>query len=448
MKKVLVASLVPYEKNTRTHSPEQISKIAASITEFGWTNPILIDGDNGIIAGHGRIMAARQLGITEVPAIDLSHLSATQRRAYIIADNQLALESGWNEDLLAQELADLKLDGFDLGVIGFDDTDLNAILSGLGNFEGLTDPDVVPEAPVIPISNPGDVWLLGKHRIICGSSTDADTVKKLLKNANPHLMVTDPPYGVEYNADWRNHAFNSNGSDIGGRAIGKVLNDDTADWREAWALFPGDVAYVWHGSSRTATVLESLASCLFEVRSLIIWAKSQLVIGRGHYHPQHEPCWYAVKKGKTGHWQGSRKQTTLWRNIDDIIRPGEEIFARRMDAETIHAISGDETTVWNIPNPMKSETGHSTQKPVECMLRPIRNNSVVNDSIYEPFSGSGTTIIAAEISRRSCYAVELNPPYVDMAVIRWQNFTGQQATLEATGQTYNELLAQTQAIPA
>lgn len=444
MKKVLVASLVPYEKNTRTHSPEQINKIAASITEFGWTNPILIDGDNNVIAGHGRIMAAKQLGITEVPAIDLSHLSATQRRAYIIADNQLALESGWNEDLLAQELADLKLDGFDLSLIGFADSDLNAILTGLGDFEGLTDPDEVPEAPVIPVSKPGDVWLLGKHRVMCGSSTDAANVKTLLNGAVPHLMVTDPPYGVQYDANWRNDALKKNHN----LATGKVLNDHIADWRTAWAHFPGDVAYVWHASTKTSEVLDSLVSCTFEPRSLIIWAKSQLVIGRGHYHPQHEPCWYVVRKGKIGHWHGGRKQTCLWKNIADIVRPDEDVYIHRTAAEIIEAISGDETTVWNINKPIKSETGHSTQKPVECMLRPIRNNSIKGDSLYEPFSGSGTTIIAAEMSRRSCYAIELHPPYVDIAVIRWQNFTGQQATLEATGKTFNELQEQTQTIPA
>lgn len=434
MLKVLVASLVPYEKNTRTHSPEQINKIATSITEFGWTNPVLIDGENNVIAGHGRIMAAKQLGITEVPAIDLSHLSATQRRAYIIADNQLALESGWNEDLLAQELADLKLDGFDLSLIGFADSDLNNILSGLGDFEGLTDPDEVPEAPIIPVSKPGDVWLLGKyHRLMCGSSTDAANVKTLLNGAVPHLMVTDPPYGVQYDANWRNVAMKVNS----GLATGKVLNDDIADWRKAWSHFPGDVAYVWHASTRTSEVLNSLVSCTFEPRSLIIWAKSQLVIGRGHYHPQHEPCWYVVRKGKTGHWHGGRKQTSLWKNIDDFVRPDEDVYIHRTDAEIIEAISGDETTVWNINKPLKSETGHSTQKPVECMLRPIRNNSIKGDSLYEPFSGSGTTIIASEMSGRSCYAMELHPPYVDMAVIRWQNFTGNTAIREADGVAFN-----------
>jgi DNA modification methylase len=433
---IAIDLLIPYVNNARTHSDAQVAQIAASIKEFGFTNPVLIDGENGIIAGHGRVLAARKLGMTEVPTIELSHLSTAQKKAYILADNKLALNADWDDELLNVEFGELKELGFDLELTGFTLDEIGALIPEQLP-DGLTDPDEVPEPPAEPVSKPGDVWLLGKHRIICGSSTDAATVEKLLNNTRPHLMVTDPPYGIEYNADWRNHALRADGTAIGGRAIGKVENDDIADWRKAWEHFPGEVAYVWHASTRTAEVLESLASCQFEARSLIIWATNTLAISRGHYHHQHEPCWYAVKKGKTGHWQGDRKQTTLWKNIDDVLRPDEEVFCRKIDAETIHAISGDETTIWNIPKPMKSETGHSTQKPVECMLRPIRNNSVKGDSVYEPFSGSGTTLIAAEISRRSCFAVELHPPYVDLAVIRWQNFTGKQAILESTGELYN-----------
>lgn len=215
-------------------------------------------------------------------------------------------------------------------------------------------------------------------------------------------MVTDPPYGIEYDADWRNQALRADGTPIAGRAVGKVLNDDKADWREAWALFPGEVAYVWHAGNKANIVADSLLACGFDIRAQVIWAKSQLVIGRGHYHPKHEPCWYAVKKGGTGHWQGDRKQTTLW----------------------------------EINKPQKSETGHSTQKPIECMRRPIENNSRPGDSIYEPFSGSGTTIIAAEQTGRRCYAMELSPQYVDVAVRRWQQFTGKTAVLESTGQPF------------
>ena len=263
---------------------------------------------------------------------------------------------------------------------------------------GLVDPDVIPEAPDVPVTEPGDVWLLGKHRIVCGDSTDADTVSKLLNGVEPLLMVTDPPYGVEYDPSWRNQ--------VGATAtkrVGKVLNDDRADWREAWALFPGDVAYIWHGALHAATVAESLEEAGFKVRSQIIWAKKSLVMSRGDYHWQHEPCWYAVKKTGKGHWAGDRKQTTLW-----------QIANREQDSVTVHG----------------------TQKPVECMKRPIENNSSPGQAVYEPFSGSGTTIIAAEMTGRSCHAIELSPAYVDVAVKRWQDFTGEEAILEESREPF------------
>jgi DNA modification methylase len=234
-------------------------------------------------------------------------------------------------------------------------------------------------------------------------------VALLLGDVKPHLMVTDPPYGVEYDANWRNEAFRADGSPANGRAIGKVKNDDRADWREAWALFPGEVAYVWHAPGELQlSVADSLRASGFELRTHIIWAKNSLVIGRGHYHMQHEPCWYAVRKGGTGHWQGDRTQSTLWA----------------------------------IDKPKKSETGHSTQKPVECMRKPIENNSAPGDAVYEPFSGSGTTIIAGEQTGRRVYAVELNPPYVDLACVRWQTFTGKTATLDGDGRTFAEIAAE------
>ena len=226
----------------------------------------------------------------------------------------------------------------------------------------------------------------------------------VLAGATPHLMVTDPPYGVEYDPGWREKA----GVAGAGYAKGKVLNDDNADWREAWALFPGDVAYVWHAGLFAGVVGESLIATKFKLRSQIIWDKGQLVMSRGDYHWQHEPWWYAVREGKTGHWAGDRKQVT----------------------------------VWQIEKPRKSETGHGTQKPVDCMRIPIENNSQPGDAVYEPFSGSGTTIIAAEMTGRSCYAVELNPAYVDVAVRRWQEFTGKDAVLEASGQTFEALTAE------
>jgi DNA modification methylase len=219
-------------------------------------------------------------------------------------------------------------------------------------------------------------------------------------------MVTDPPYGVEYDASWRDDRTGKIGAT--GTATGKVLNDDIADWREAWALFPGDVAYVWHADLRAREVVQSLEATGFSMRAQIIWAKNQLAMSRGHYHFQHEPCWYAVRKNATGHWNGDRKQTTLWQ----------------------------------IDKPRKSETGHSTQKPVECMKRPIENNSSPGQAVYEPFSGSGTTIIAGEMTGRCVHAIELNPAYVDVAVTRWQEFTGKTATLEGDGRTFAELKAE------
>lgn len=396
-----VADLIPYVSNARTHSEDQVAQIAASIKEFGFTNPILVDGKNGIIAGHGRLQAARKLGLATVPTIELHGLSDTQRRAYILADNKLALNAGWDNELLALELADLAELDFDLSLVGFNDDELAALLAD--KTEGLTDEDAVPELQARTVSVPGDVWVLGKHRLRCGDSTSADDVADLLNGVEPHLMVTDPPYGVNYDASWRDEALKKTGKT--GTAVGKVLNDDCADWTEAWALFPGDVAYIWHADIHSHTVAHSLEACGFQMRALVVWAKSALVMGRGHYHHQHEPCWYAVKKGGTGHWGGDRKQTTLW----------------------------------HIDKPRKSETGHSTQKPVECMRKPIENNSSPGQAVYEPFSGSGTTIIAAEETGRICYAMELSEAYVDLAVRRWQEFTGKKATHADCGSLFDDL---------
>ena len=394
------ASLVPYARNARTHSDAQVEQIVESIREFGWTNPVLIDAAGGIIAGHGRVMAAQKIGMAQVPCIELGHLSDAARRAYILADNKLALNAGWDEEMLALEINELADLGFNLDVIGFSDAEIDAMLADPGT-DGETDADAVPEIQATAVSQTGQVWLLGRHRLACGDCTDATVVDRLLAGVKPHLMVTDPPYGVEYDANWRNEADRANGKAYGARALGKVENDDRSDWREAWALFPGDVAYVWHAGRFAADVQQSLAACNFDIRSQIIWAKPRFAISRGHYHWQHEPCWYAVRKGGGGHWGGDRSQTTLW----------------------------------SIPH-NKSETGHSTQKPTECMLRPIINNSSPGQAVYEPFSGSGTTIIAAEKSGRACYAIELNPLYVDMAIRRWQEFTGAAATLEGDGRTF------------
>jgi DNA modification methylase len=403
-----IGTLLPYARNSRTHSEAQVDQIAASIKEWGWTTPVLVSDTGTIIAGHGRVRAAKKLGLTDVPVMVASGWTKAQIQAYAIADNKLALNAGWDEALLAIEIGELSEIGFDLELIGFTDAEI-AALGSTGN-AGLTDPDEIPEAPVNPVSRPGDVWLLGPHRLLCGDSTNAADVAKVLGSVKPHLMVTDPPYGVDYDPAWRADANKWKGSNvkIGGKAMGRVSNDHLADWTEAWALFPGDVAYVWHGGLRSAEQASSLERANFTIRSQIIWNKGRLVISRGDYHWQHEACWYAVRKGKTGHWNGSRT----------------------------------ESTVWDIPKPQASETGHGTQKPVECMKRPIENNSSPGQAVYEPFSGSGTTIIAAEISGRTCHAIELMPQYVDVAVERWQAFTGEMAKLEADGRTFAAVSAE------
>lgn len=393
--------LVPFARNARTHSRNQIDQIAASMREWGWTNPILVDEAGTIIAGHGRVEAARKLGLNEAPVMIARGWSEAKKRAYVIADNKLALNAGWDEDMLAAELTDLKELAFDLDLIGFDVAELDRLLGGGITAEGEDD---VPDAPMQPVSRPGDLWLLGSHRLLCGDATASTDVQRVLGNVRPHLMVTDPPYGVEYDPSWRNDAGAAQT-----RRTGKVMNDHRADWREAWAHFPGDVAYVWHGALHSSTVAESLTSCGFDIRSQIIWSKERLVLSRGHYHWQHEPCWYAVRKGGSGEWAGDRKQTTLW-----------PISSKAQDAETVHG----------------------TQKPVESMRRPMLNNSSVGQAVYEPFMGSGTTLVAADTCGRTCLGLELDPAYVDVAVMRWQQLTGETATLEGQGTSFDDVARQ------
>lgn len=389
--------LIPYARNSRKHSNAQIDQIAASMREWGWTNPVLVDENNTILAGHGRVMAAQKLGIENCPVIIAAGWSDDKKRAYVIADNKISENSSWDEDLLKIEIDDLG--GFDVSLLGFSDKEITQLLQNVQSVDGEDD---VPEISDRVASSMGQVWLMGNHKIMCGDSTNADDVRRLLSNVRPTLMVTDPPYGVEYDASWRNILNGS--SDI---ASGKVLNDEQADWSAAYRLFEGDVGYIWHSSSFQHVVYKGIIESGFEVRANIVWVKNKFAISRGHYHYQHEPCFYICRKGKSANWMGDRKQST----------------------------------VWNIDKNKKSETGHSTQKPVECMRRPIVNNSSPGQVVYEPFSGSGTTIIAAELTGRSCYAIELNPDYVDVAVKRWQTLTGGEAVDSITGVSFNDLLS-------
>lgn len=377
----LISSILPYARNPRRND-QAINKVASSIKEFGFRQPIVVDKDGTVVAGHTRLEAAYKLGLKSVPVHVAEDLTEIQAKAYRIADNRVAQESEWDIDLLRLEMEELK-DEIDLDLTGFDESELDKIL--VEAIEGLTDPDEVPEVEDDPVTDPGDLIELGRHRLICGDSTNPDHVSKVMDEIKPLLMVTDPPYGVEYSPEWRKEAGLMKND---GFAKGKVLNDEICDWSDTFSLFEGDVMYVWHSDRNCHIFANSIIQNGFDLRSQIIWAKSSLVISRGHYHFQHEPCWYAVRE--KGHWQGDRKQSTLWQ----------------------------------IDKPRKNETGHSTQKPVECMKRPIENNSSPGQAVYDPFLGSGTTLIAAEMTGRQCIGIELNPQYCDVIITRWSNFTG------------------------
>jgi DNA modification methylase len=375
----------PYSNNPRQNL-DAVEAVAESIRRFGFRQPIVVDADGVIVAGHTRFRAAERLGLTTVPVHVATDLTADEIRAYRLADNKTAELASWDTAMLSIELDALRGADIDWTLLGFDEEELAKLLAPAGT-EGLTDPDAVPEKPVDPVTKPGDLWLLGKHRLLCGDSTSAADVTRLLDGAVPTLMVTDPPYGVEYDPEWRMDAGLTGNT----ARMGKVMNDDRADWTEAWKLFPGDVAYVYHAGVFASTVQQSLERAGFAIRAQIIWAKDRLALSRGDYHWQHEPCWYAVREGGKGHRTDDRTQTTLW----------------------------------SIPARDDAGHGHGTQKPVECMERPVRNH--LADTVYEPFAGSGTTVIACERTGRACIAMELDPGYCDVVVRRWEEFTGKKA---------------------
>jgi DNA modification methylase len=394
-----------------------VAQIGASIREFGFVNAVLVAPDGRIIAGEGRFLAAQSEGMHEVPVIVLRHLSEIQRRALVIADNQLALNAGWDEELLREQLAALQDRDFDLDLLGFDDEELASRLDANEADAGLTDEDEVPDVPAVPVTRLGDLWLLSprkgmvQHRVLCGDATAReDTLRLLSGEQPPFLMVTDPPYGVDLEPEWREQA----GLNPRTRQGGKVANDDRIDWSEAWALFPGSIAYIWHAAIHAAEVARGLETCGFEIRSQIIWLKQHFAISRGAYHWQHEPCWYAVRRGQTGRWRGGRKQTTVW------------------EIPNLNPFGGDDAAE-------NAATGHSAQKPVEIMRRPILNHTRKGEACYDPFLGSGSTLIAAESNGRICFGMDIDPSYIDVAVLRWQRYTGQSAVLDGDGRTFDEI---------
>jgi DNA modification methylase len=396
-----IDALVPYARNARTHSDAQVQQIAASIREFGFTNPVLIDIEGGIVAGHGRVMAAKSLGVASVPCLRVGWLTEAQKRAYVLADNQLALQAGWDDELLAGELRALQADGFDLSLTGFTGDELNDLL--FEEPEAKTDADATPAVMAEAVSKTGDVWLLGKHRIMCGDSTDAGSVALLMNGGKAALMQTDPPYGIAYvqNAKTKGqseaHADIEN-DDLDGEKLQAFLE---AMIKAALPSLNDNAAYyLWHPMLTQGTFFAAAAAAAAAgilVHRQLIWCKPSLVFGRGDYHWQHELCFYGWRQGFRPPFYGPRNQTTLWS-------------------------VGRETS-----------KEHPTAKPVDLWRPPIENHTKVGEIMYEPFSGSGSQLIAAETTGRRCYAMELSPQYVDVAVRRWQQFTGKVATLEATG---------------
>lgn len=399
------------KRNPKVHSEAAIKELAESYQEFGDMWPVLVDKKGELIAGHRRHLAKKYLGATEIDVIQASHLTADQVRAFRLADTKLSLTTPFDPGILRDELMHLQKVDFPLASAGFDDAALKMFLAVPNT--GRSDPDAIQHIPKVISVRAGDLWTLGNHRLLCGSSIVKAEVDTLLNGAVPHLMVGDPPYGVDYNPEWRNQVPGVFG-DGKVKMTGKVQNDGIADWTEAWRLFPGEVAYIWHASLTNDIVIQSLEAADFERRAHIIWRKPHFQISRGHYHWQHECCWYAVKKGGKGYWNGSRKETTVW----DIA--GMNPAGRNTD-------EGNE------------KTEHGTQKPIECMERPMLNNSKPGDSVYDPFCGSGSTIIGGERSGRVVYAMEIDPAYVQLAIERWQKFTGELATCD--GKTLDQMAA-------
>ena len=396
-----IEKLIPYARNSRTHSDEQVAQIAGSIREFGFTNPVLIGVDNDIIAGHGRVMAARKLGLAEVPCIRLAHLTDTQRRAYVIADNKLALNSGWDEELLKVELLSLRdEENFDLDLIGFSEDELAALLS-VQTVEGNTDPDEVPEPPADPVSVVGDIWILGNHRLMCGDSTSIDALNLLCGGQLIDLWLTDPPYNVAYKGKTKD-ALKIKNDSMQDDDFRKFLRD-TYTAADA-VMKPGAVFYIWHADSEGYNFRGAAVDANWKVRQCLIWEKQTLVMGRQDYHWKHEPCLYGWKEGAAHLWASDRKQTTLLK-FDRPSRNGE----------------------------------HPTMKPVALFEYQLLNNTKCGDLVLDSFGGSGTTVIACEKNGRYARVMELDPKYCDVIVNRWQDFSGKQAVHAESGKTFDEL---------
>lgn len=390
-----VDALIPYARNAKQHSDAQVAQIAASIREFGWGAPILIDGQNNVIAGHGRLLAARKLGMTEVPVVPLEHLSDTQRRALILADNKIGENASWENELLGVELYELQEAGFELGLTGFSPEEWDALIAGEEDTnEGLTDEDAVPEAPVETISQAGDIWILGEHKVICGDATKLEHYKALLGDELVDMTFTDPPYNVNYANTAKDKMRGKNRP---------ILNDNLGDGFGGFLMeachniltHTKGAVYIAMSSSELDTLQAAFRAAGGRWSTFIIWAKNTFTLGRSDYQRQYEPILYGWREGIDHFWCGARDQ-------------------------------GD---VWQIKKPAKNDL-HPTMKPVELVERAVRNSSKTKDLVLDPFGGSGSTLIACEKTGRRARLIELDPKYVDVIVKRWEEFTGGKAVLQ------------------
>lgn len=395
-----VADLIPYARNARTHSDEQVARIASSIKEFGWTSPILVDGENGIIAGHGRLAAARLLGMESVPTIELSGLSDTQKRAYILADNRLALDAGWDAETLGLELKDLQELGVDLATTGFSDEELAQMLNDVEEHPEEAEDAEVPEPEKNPVSQRGDVWILGVHRLMCGDSTSADDIEKLAGRGGIHLYLTDPPYNVAYTGKTKD-ALKIENDSMDDSSFRQFLVDafSMADT----VMLPGAAFYIWHADSEGFNFRGACRDVNWQVRECLIWSKNAFVMGRQDYQWKHEPCLYGWKDGAAHKWYSDRSQTT----VIECERPNR---------------NGE----------------HPTMKPVKLFKYLIQNSTKPGDLVLDSFGGSGTTLVACEELGRKARLMELDPAYCDVIIKRWQNMTGLEATRD-DGKTFNAL---------
>lgn len=387
-------------KRTLRKNDHSVERMVDSIREFGFKIPLLVRSVGEIIDGHLRLKAARKMGLPNVPVILCDEWNDAQVKAFRLLANRSATWAQWDWGLVALEIQELKELDFDLALTGFDPAELNRLL-----FPSPPESEAGVLADSV-VTRTGDIWICGSHRILCGDATSADDVKRLFDGHDPALMVTDPPYGVAYDPTWRERAGLGEQ-----RQTGLVANDDRVDWTSAYRLFPGSVAYVWHAGIHAGEVARGLEAAGFVIRSQIIWAKQHFALSRGDYHWQHEPCWYAVREGCSSNWSGDRKQATLW------------------EVDNLNPFGGDSD---------EEATGHGTQKPVELMRRAILNNTRIGEVVYDPFLGSGTTLAAAQATERVCYGLDIDPRYVDLAVLRWQKLSERQAILESTEQAFEE----------